>query len=230
MNKYFAVAKVNFKRSVWIAYLVAAITFTALLVDMIVDVAFLSKHYDQSSIALSSMLYLVCALAPIFIASVNYSKLMNIGVKKKTYFYACIINYVVFAAAVSLVATLEHYLLVRTLNKNLDGYSLLSIISAFKWDTNVLTCFISQFAFLLLIEITIHTLTFMQTRWYGLVADLAIIIFISVFIPITPLRNAWLFFFRMTIFIKPSIVQALVCIALSAAFYATNLFYLKARR
>lgn len=224
MKSAWAVAKINFKHGTWISYMTAGICIAAMIVDIILDSVL--KIVGDTSVAPSSMLYLICVMAPVFIASVNYSKLMNIGVKKKQYFAGCIINYVVFAAVVSLVGMLELYLVDNALNES--GKTIYNLIHVFGWDGNVFTAFFSQFMFLLMVESAIHTLVFMQTKWYGWVADVAIVAVISVFTPIPALRSAEEFFFNAIIFSHP-VVQTAVCAVLAAAFYATNLYYLKKR-
>ena len=227
MKSYRAVARVNFRYTTWIAYLIAAICAVAMIVDFVLDK--IIGNIGDTSVAFSSMFYLVCVMAPIFIASVNYTKLMNIGVKKKAYFYGCIINYVVFAAGASLLATVEHFLIDPKIAEY--NYRLFGLLdeNVFGWGTNVFTAFFSQFAFLMMVQAAIHTLVFMQTKWYGWAADILIVSIISFFTPIAALRSVELFFFRYTIFVKPAILQMAVCLALAAAFYATNLFYLKRR-
>lgn len=224
MKKYFAIAKINFKHTTWVAYLVAGICVAAMLVDIILDRTL--NYVGDTSISLYSMFYLVPIMAPIFIASINYSKFMNIGVKRKAYFYACIINYVIIAAIVSLSAILEMYLLDDKLIAS--GSIIYGLIRVFGWDSNVFTAFFSQFAFLLMVESIIHTLTFIQTKWYGWAADILIAAIISVFTPIPVLRSVEVFFFNMTIFAKP-VIQITVCLTLAALIYSTNLFYLKKR-
>lgn len=225
IKKYFAVAKINFRYTTWIAYMCAGICAAAMAADFVVDI--LIDNTGDIAVSIYSMLYLIPLMAPIFIASVNYGKLMNIGVKKKTFLYGSLINYLIFAAAVSLVGVAEQYLLDAALNEN--GLHVYGLIDVFGWDTNIFTAFFSQFAFLMLVQTVIHTLVFMQTKWYGWVADVLIVVIVSVFTPIPALRAAEMFFFRFIIFIKPGIIQIGVCIALSALIYMTNLFYLKRR-
>ena len=225
MNKAWAVAKVNFKMTTWVAYLVAAIWAVAMIADMIL-VACLNNQSD--SMVSYSMFYLVCVLAPILIASVNYSKLMNLGVKKKTYFWGAAINYVVFAAAVAALGTVEYYIVDLPYVQKETGNKLLNIIGVFGWDSSFVSAFFSQFAFLLLIESVLHTLTFMQTKWYGWAAVILIVAVISVFTPIAVLRQVEAFFFEMIIFSAP-VLQVFICLSLAVLFYATNLFYLKKR-
>lgn len=224
MGKYWMVAKVNFKKTTWIAYLVAGIFFAAMIADFIVDRTL--NTVGDSTVAAYCTLYLVCILAPIFIASGNYTKMMNIGVKKKTYFGGCMINYVVFAAVISLIGVLEHYLIDPVIGEHETIYGLISV---FGWDTSVFGAFFSQFSFLLFVEVVIHTLVFMQTKWYGWAADLLIVVIISVFTPIPVLREAEIFFFRFTIFQLPAIIHIAVCLVLASLVYVTNLLYLKNR-
>ncbi len=225
MNKYLTVAKVNFRRTTWIAYLVAGICALAIIIDLFIDN--LLGLQEQSTVAAYCMLYLVALLAPIFIASVNYTKLMHIGVKKKTYFWACLINYVVFSAVISLIGVLEYYLL--DVKMNVDRYKLLSLIPVWGWDTSIVSAFFSQFAFLFFAQTLVHTLVFMQTRWYGIAADILIVAIISVFTPIPVLRSAEVFFFRFLLFEQPAIIHIAVGLILGTLIYATNLFYLKKR-
>lgn len=224
LKKYITVARINFRYTTWIAYLVAGICLLAMLIDLILDR--LLVVVGDTSISMYNMLYLVCLLAPVLIASVNYRKLMNIGVKKKTYLGGCAVNYIVFAAAVSLLCVLLSYLVDRPLTAG--GSTIYGLIEVFGWNSSPLAAFLSQFAFLLLTEVVLHTLTFMQTRWYGWAADALIVTIISVFTPIPALRTAEVFFFDMTIFSAP-VVQVPLCLALAALVYATNLFYLKNR-
>lgn len=224
MGKYWMVAKVNFKKTTWIAYLVAGICFVAMIADYILDRTL--NTVGDSTVAAYCMLYLVCILAPIFIASVNYTKMMHIGVKKKTYFGGCMINYVVFAAIIALLGVLEHYVIDPILSEH---ETVLGLISVFGWGTSVFGAFFSQFSFLLLVEVVIHTLVFMQTKWYGWVADFLIVVIISVFTPIPVLREVEIFFFDFTIFRQPAIIHIAVCLVLASLVYVTNLFYLKNR-
>lgn len=224
MRKYITVAKVNFRKTTWIAYLVSAICVLAMIVDYIIDRAM--ENTGDSTVSMYCMLYLICILAPVFIASVNYTKMMHIGVKKKTYFGGCIINYVIFAAVIALFGVFGHYVVDAEIGKHESVYGLISV---FGWDTSVVGAFFSQFSFLLLTEAVIHTLVFMQTKWYGWAADLLIVAIISVFTPIPVLREAEIFFFRFTIFEKPAIIHIAVCLVTAALVFATNLFYLKKR-
>lgn len=226
-REYKAVAGVNFKRGVWVSYLVSGICVLAMLADVIVDKLIPSQKGDVS-VAAGNMLYLIPLLTPVFIASRNYVRLMNIGVKKKQYFYGCLINYVIFAAMVALMGVIDTYAVAPAILSYVDYEHLYSLVTVFGWDSNPLTAFFSPFFFILLLESVVHTLTFIQTKWYGIAADLLIVVIVSVFIPIPALRQALTLFFGVVIFSAPA-VQIPVCAALSALIYATNLFYLKRR-
>jgi uncharacterized integral membrane protein len=225
LKRYRAVARVNFRSTTWKAYLAGGIPAAVMVVDYILDATV--NLPGDSTVSAYSMLYAVCLLAPILIVGYNYPRLMNIGVKNKTFFFGCIINYVVLAAAVSLIGVLEYYLLDLPLIGRYE--TIYGLIPAFGWNHSPAGAFFSQFAFLLMVEAMIHTLTFMQTRWYGWAADALILVILCVFTPIPVLRQVEEFFFRMTIFQRPAILQIAVCLALAVGVYATNLFYMKRR-
>ena len=222
-TKYWAVAKVNFRRGAFAAYLAAGICLLAGISDLLLD-----QILQTGDITISpyNFVYLVTLLAPVLFASVSYTKFMHIGVKKKTYLYGCALNYVVYAAIASLLGVLETYLIDRPLSGPDQIYGLVSV---FGWDQNVLTAFFCPFAFLLFVEAVLHTLTFIQTKWYGWAADLLIVVILSVFTPIAPLRQAEVWFFNLIIFQKPAILQIGTCLLLSLLVYASNLFYLRRR-
>lgn len=224
LRKYWAVAKVNFRRTTWVAYLVAGICVLAGIVDI-----FLDRILNTGDVSLSvyNYLYLVCLLAPILIASVNYTKFMNLGVKKRTYLWGSGLNYIVFAAIVSFVGVLETYTIDRLLGS--ADSPVYGLVSVFGWDSNILTAFFCPFAFLLFAQAVIHTLTFMQTKWYGWAADALLVVIISVFTPIPALRQVEVWFFNLIIFTRPAIIQVTICLLLAVTVYVTNLFYLKNR-
>ncbi len=224
-KKYFAVSWVNFRYTTWIAYLAAGICVIAMIVDLFVDTVMGSK--DIFTISPYSMLYIIPLIAPVLIATVNYGKLMNIGVKKKTFFSACALNYVIFALIISIVGTLAYYFVDIPLNK--IGYNFYGIIDIFGWNTSIFDTFFSQLTFILLIQATVHTLAFMQTKWYGWAADILIAAVVSVFTPIPVLRGAEMFFFEKTMFARPAIIHILICLIMAVLFYLTNLLYLRHR-
>lgn len=222
-TKYWAVAKVNFRRGAFAAYLTAGICVLAGITDMILDRAL---NTGDITLAVYNYLCLVPLIAPVLFASVSFTKFMHIGVKKKTYLYGCAINYAVYAAAVSVIGMLETFLIDRPLGGASPVYGLISV---FGWDQNILTALFCPFAFLLFAQAVLHTLTFIQTRWYGWAADLVIVVILSVFTPIAPLRQVEVWFFHLVIFQKPAILQIGTCLILSLLVYATNLFYLRRR-
>lgn len=224
IGKVWTVAKVNFKYSTWIIYLVTLISVLVAASNYILAYGFdVNNHF----VSAGNYFYQICLIAPIFLASINYSKLMNIGVMKKTYLIGCILNYVVFAVGTSFLNIVCYYLVDSKLSTEKEP--IYNMIEIFGWDTNVFTAFFCQFAFLILLQSVVHTLTFMQTKWYGIMADVLIVAIISVFTPIKALRQAEVFFFDMIIFIKPAILQIVICLGLSVLILLSNLYYLKRR-
>lgn len=218
LKKYWAVAKVNFK-TIRAAYIVTAFCLLAGIASVIMTVFF---PFSVTAVSAANYLYILCILMPVFIASANYTKLMNIGVKKKVFLWGSGINYVVLSAIVSLLCVAAFYLFDIK-------HPIYNLVGVFHWDTSIFAAFFCSFAFLLLLQVVVHTLTFMQTKWYGWVADIVIVAIISVFTPIPVLRQFEVLFFKLIIYAKPAIIQIAACLALSAGFYLTNLFYLKKR-
>lgn len=221
LKKYWAIAKINFKQTG--VYISALILYLMMISNIIVC------FYLEESTALlpSNFLYIIPLLVPILIASTNYSKFMNLGIKKKTFFFGCIINYVVFALIISLLSTIETFT-IPTIQSRFGGH-ITGISFGFGWDNSVINVFFSEFAFILFIEILVHTITFMQTKWYGWVTDFYILIVLCVFLPIKPLRLSVKFFFNWMLISSPAIVHILICLIVTALIYASNLIYLKNR-
>ena len=219
------VAAVNFKRATPVAYVLSGICAIAMIADIVIDK--ITGNTGNSSLAPYCMLYLVCVLSPVLISCVNYGKFINIGVNKKTFFYACALNYAVYAAVISFIATVERFTADTLLG---NGYNVYGIIDAFGWDGNFAAAYFSQFGFLLLVQTVVHTLAFMQNNAYGWAADILIVVIISVFTPVRALRQAEIFFFNLVLFLPNVWTRTGICVLLSAAVYATNLIYLKKRR
>lgn len=221
LKKYWAIAKINFKQTG--VYISALILYLMMIADIIVDF-----YLEESTGVLpSNMLYIIPVLVPIFIASTNYSKFMNLGIKKKTFFFGCIINYVVFALFISLLSTIEA-LAIPEIQAKFGGH-ITGISFGLGWNSSVINAFFSEFTFILFIEVLIHTLTFMQTKWYGWVTDFYILIVLCVFLPIKPLRLSVKFFFNWLLLANPAIVHIAICLIVTALIYASNLIYLRNR-
>jgi hypothetical protein len=214
-----AITDINFRKSTWIAYLVAGICFAASVIQTII--LYLTNQKDNSQVSGGNMLILTLILASILIPSLNFGKIMHLNGKKKDFFWACLFNYIIFSAVISFLSIGIR----STFDKVMTAkVSILNILDVFGWmDNGIVTAFFREFAFLLLLAVTIHTLTSLQTFWFGWVADAVIIAIISVFTPITPLRAELVAFFYMIIFNPSPIAQISVCLVLAAAIYALYL-------
>lgn len=215
MSKAVAVAKTNFKH-LKVAYLVTFICLATILVDITLSIIFGWIGEDSGKVALENYFYILVILAPILIVSKNFRRIMNLGCKKKDFYMGCLINYGVFAAVVSLINVLGYSLLGPILSQK---FGLVNLIEVFGWTNNgVVLAFLQQFAFIVLLQIFLHTLTSIQDSWIGWAIDIIIIAIISVFTPIAPLRALEVKFFNMIIFSAP-FIQILSCLVLSAVLY-----------
>lgn len=228
MNKTtWAVARINFK-NVRVAYLVPGICVGVMAIEYIVAVILLRFNIniigpDNSSISFSWYLWLLVVIAAIAVASGNFPKIINLGAKRRDYFWGVAQAYLVFSGVAAAVATLWVYLIDQPLNRWGQFGSQWTAGDVFGWAAHgPLVAFLQQWAFLLLLAAFVHTLAMAQGKWYGWAADVAIIAIISVFTPIAPLRHAEAWFFNMILFHQNALVQIASCLVLAAGIYALS--------
>ena len=225
MNKSIqAIAKINLK-NLKVPYLITGICIGAIVANLIVDIALAEKGIivDNIMVSIGLYFYLLVLLAPIFIPARNFRRIFNLGGKRSGFFWGSLSVYVLLAVIVSLLNAVIFYTFEKLIVDNVNGIvGVINLLEVFGWSANgVVIAFFQQFAFLFWITAFIHTLTAAQDKWYGWAADLMIIIILSVFIPIAPLRKGVVFFFYMIIFSHPA-AQIASCLILALAIYALN--------
>jgi len=226
-TKSMVVAKTHI-RNIKLAYVITACWFLATILQ---DIVFLALHWlnvfsgneDNMTVGLGNVLYLIIILGAVFIPSMNFRKMMNLGGKRADFFWGSAMGHVIMAAAVSLAGMILYYTYESFVISVYYKAGNLNVLFWFGWINNgAAIAFVQQFAFLLLLAVFVHTLTSVQDKWYGWVADIAIVAIIAVFTPIAPLRAALVWFFRMIIFHPNAFAQIVSCLVLSAAIYALN--------
>ncbi len=214
-----AMARINFTKTTWIAYIVALLSFASSFIQSLIR--YLIGIPDGGQTSEGNSFIIVIILAAILIPSVNFYKLMHLNGKKTDFFWASIINYAVFAAAIALVNVILYYTIDKILKTAATIYD---IIDVFGWSNNgILFTFFRQFAFYLLLCVVLHTLTAVQTFLWGWVIDVVIVAIISVFTPISPLRQLLVDFFNVVIFYPNPVVHIVVCLSLAAGIYSLNI-------
>lgn len=224
-SKSLVVAKMNF-RNIKLAYIITAIVMGCILAQDIVYIILsyfdINPGAESSTIGIGNYLYLIILLGAVFIPSLNFRKMMNLGAKRNDFFKGCIINYVVMTAAISLAGIILYYTYEAFILTFYAGWTL-NPIYWFGWiDNGAVIAFFQQFSFLLLVAVFVHTLTAMQDKWYGWVTDIVIIAIIAVFTPIASLRSALVWFFKLIIFHPNAYVQIAACLILSIMIYSLN--------
>jgi hypothetical protein len=214
------IVKINLKQSK-LAYLIVGIVFFATAVSVIITRVIL-RH--GSGLALGNYLLILPLLMALFIAAINFSKLLNLGCRRWDFFRGCLPVYVIAAFCTALVClalwlALDPFLL--SFSSELPQYNLFDVFGFVK--NGAVVAFIQMFALLLLTSCVAHTLTLVQGHWYGWLADALIVAVIAVFTPIAPLRAALGWFLDMIVFNDLAIVQILSCVVLGAAVYAAGL-------
>jgi len=239
-----ALAKTNL-RHLQVPYVLVGILTAAVAIQTLVMVILALNGVNvstQSQISFGNILWLIPLLAGIFIPARNFRRIMNLGGKRKNFFWGSLMAYGVLATVVSLANTVIFYVIDRPIINaeyfhpffpfpaeyfilgepgHIGGIA--NLIDVFGWIHNgPLFAFLQQFALLFLIATFAHTLTAMQDRWYGWVTNVAIIAIISVFTPIALLRGALVWFFNLIIFHNAAVLQIVACLVLAMAIYMIN--------
>ena len=211
------------------AYLIAGITFVMGYAQYIIELTV--NPPGNILFSVGNYLYLLPLCMGVFVAALNFPKLMSLGDKRMDFFKSGIITYAPIAAAVSLASIVTRFTIDKWMLTNsriagtLDFYDIFGFI-----NRGIIVAFIQMTAFMLLIAIAAHTLTLIQGRWYGWVVNVAIIAIISVFTPIAPLRAALVWFFNLIIFNEFAIAQILACLIIGAAIYVASIIPIKSKQ
>ena len=220
MNKARKIARINFRYGYRETYIITLIIVLESAINFLIQMLIPSSNTE--SLSIGNVFLLINILAPIFIILKYYRKLINIGAKKLDFFKGCIINYVVFAIIVAIINILFYYIIEPSL---LGRTSSISYLPAFGWTSSgIFACFIYQLGFYILLSVFIHTLVLYQNMWIGWVADILIIVIISVFTPISSLRQVLIMFFRATTLNPNYIMQFIWDILIAILLYTSTLY------
>lgn len=228
LNTAWALGKLQLRRLAP-AYIATGAVVSANLAQSIVFL-FLPASMDNSNLTTGNLVFLLPLLAAILIPTRNLRKSMNLGAHRVDFFWGCIPVYAILAAGSALFSVLWHVIIDSLLLSSGKFDSLIDMADVFGfYKYGPVVAFLQLFAFLLLVEAFVHTLTMAQTAWYGWVADVVIISIISVFTPIAPLRAAETWFFHLVIF-SNVFVQIGVSLGLAAVLYAISLSILNRKK
>lgn len=198
------------------------------IVNYILFLAIPSNAEDNSTVAIGNFLYLLPALMAILIPAQNFSKMMNLGGKRKDFFKGCILSYTLVVAIVTAISIVLNKTIDRVVFKR-EG-SVMDLLDIFGFMENgIIVAFFQMTAFLILFCCVAHTLTLIQSHLYGWIADVIIIAIISVFTPIASLRASLIWFFNMIIFNNIAIVQIISCLVLAVVIYCLSIIPIKSK-
>jgi hypothetical protein len=224
------IAKINLK-NLKAPYIITGVT-TALMIVNIIVYSILALNgvntSDQGFISAGNALWLLPVLAGIFIPAKNFRRIISLGGRRGNFFWGSLECYAVLSAAASFVNVLIYCTIDTFIQKT--GYfdvnffaGVVNLVEVFGWIKHgVIAAFLQQFAFLLLFAVFTHTLTAVQDKWYGWVADVLLVAIISVFTPIAPLRSALAWFFTLILTHPNAFLQTFACMILSIAIYSLN--------
>lgn len=220
-KKALVITKINFR----FLYPVYIITAVFLLIGIWNLIGASTGITGNVYVEMGNYLYVLVFFAPIFIAGRNFKRIMHLNGRKRDYYWGSLLNYIIIAAAASM-----GNLILFFGSKALFG-SLLQIqnlAEIFGWlNHGLVVCFFQQFCFLLLAAVFVHLMAEMQTFWFGWVADVLLVVILSVFIPVPVLRNVLVGFFNMIIFHPNPLLQIGCCLTLITLIYALDLLILR---
>ncbi len=221
-----AITRINFTKTTWIGYLVALLSFASTFIQVLIR--YLTNTPDGGTTSAGNNLLLILILSAILIPAVNFKKIMHLNGKKIDFFWGCILNYIILSAVLSLIILVLNKTVDNTMSSVVDIWD---IVDIFGWTNNgLLLAFARQFSFYLLLAVTIHTLTAIQTFWWGWVIDLVIAAIISVFTPIAMLRQLLVDFFNVIIFNPHPVAHIAVCLSLAIVIYSFNISILSRKK
>lgn len=221
MKKSLALARVNLQ-SARLTYLIflATVAGTALSIPINILLTTTPGNYQVS---VGSYAFMLPLLFAVFTPALHFRRFMNLDVKKIDYIRGSAISYVAISLFASLFNTLFYLLLDNAFSSPPYVY-IWNLMDVFGWARQgVLVAFVQQFAFLLLVCAVAHTLTTIQTFWYGWVVDAILAAILSVFIPIAPLRGILMWVFNLLIFTPNAPLQIAVCLAAATLVYAASI-------
>lgn len=208
-----SISTTNF-RQLTPAYIATASFFAIGIYNLIVCLTGLTDNYY---VDMANYLYVFAVIGPIIILTRNFKRVMSLNGRKPDFYFGCLLNYIISAAAISFIDIIMFVLAETAFGSTLIINNLVNVFSW--WEHGAVIAFFQQFSFLLLLEIFIHTLTSIQTFWYGWVTDIILAAILIVFIPIPVLRSLLIQFFNLIIFNSNALLQIVCCLALSAVFY-----------
>ena len=225
-----AISKINL-RNIKVAYIVSGIFALVMIIQTAIELIVLSSSGNQSlnsSLSPGAYAYLLIILAAIVIPTKNFRRIINLGGKRNSFFWGTLLTYVILAVSASVFNSLMFYTFDNFVqnsghfdNAILNG--VMNTLEVFGWSRNgILISFFQQTAFLFLLASFIHTFVSIQDKWYGWVTTAVIAAILAVFIPITPLREALIWFFDMILSYSNPLLQIVNCIVLGIVIYAFN--------
>ncbi len=227
MKTALSMAKINLKHTGTVFKIVIPVMILV-VINYLTSLILLSSSQNYT-LGGGNYLYLFPILLAIFVPAQNFSMLMNLGGKRKDFFKGSILSYVIASGIAILLHILIYFTIDVILNTRILG--VLDLFNVFGFMKHgVMIAFFQMWAFLTLICCVVHTLTLIQGHWYGWVTNAVIIIIISVFTPIAPLRAVLIWFFNLIIFNSMEIIQIITCLVLAAIIYSASLIPIKSKQ
>ncbi|MCL2600677.1 MAG: hypothetical protein FWD88_05810 [Treponema sp.] len=170
--------------------------------------------------------FVLTIMAAIFIPTVNFRRICNLGGNRQSFFLGSLIAYVLIAIGASLVGMAEYLgidAFVKFVESSPRGYFIQTLHLVSLWtEGGIVVGFFKLVAHMFWLAIFVHVLAAVQGKWYGWAADVGLVMISAAFRPLAPLNNALDWFFSVTISNPGAPAQILSCFVLGIALYALS--------
>jgi len=220
--------KVNL-RNIKVPYFVTMLYFGFMLIQNVAQLAIARSGVDMSTngeVSAGNSFYVLIVLAAIFIPAVNYSRIITLGGKRHYFLCGSLVTYGLLAIAASLANTAYHVVYDRYViaagyfDPNLFSGGVGNLMVVFGWTSHgIVVVFLQQTAFMFLLAVVVHTVTAIQGKWYGWVANALIVAIIALLVSTAGPSPALL---ALAILHHNALLQIISCLVLAFALYALS--------
>ncbi len=194
------------------------------IITAVVMLAATTSADSEFALSRGNYAWLLALMTPFIFVFYDYLKLMYLGSSKKDFYRGSMISYCVIAVLISVINT-GIFVLIDSQNQTQIVINLMQVCG---WTQNgIVVAMLQQAFFLLLAMVSLHTILFMQTNWYGWLTDIIIVAIICIFTPISPLRTLLAGFFKIIMFNSNALLHIAVCLVGSIVIISAGMAVLK---
>lgn len=186
MNKIKSIVKISLDSSKP-SYYISVGFVSAIFLELLLYIVLL-PNYRNGYLSMSNMLLLNLLIYPIIASTVNFKKMLNIGVKKNEFVKGVFLSYVILSTLIAVVIIIINQFEVYLIQFTNLWY--INIIDTFGWmKYGFIGCLLYQISAYTLLMSIVHLIAFSNTFRWGWFVDVALSSLLLVFLLVKPLRE-----------------------------------------